>query len=167
MAGFFSDGTRYNIEKRDQRFWEKVTKLGPDDCWLYQGALDSGGYGCVWIGHKSIGAHRFAFLSSGDTIPNDMLVLHKCDVRNCCNPTHLFLGTQQDNVIDRNHKGRANQPIGERNGLAKLREEDVIAILKDKRTYRKIARDYGVHNTAISSIKNGRSWSYLTRRDLV
>lgn len=90
------------------RFWEKVDRYSdPDGCWLWKGALNTGGYGM--IGHyrkPMITAHRLSWeLENGD-IPNGLLILHMCDVKNCVNPRHLRLGTQAENIRDAVTKGR-------------------------------------------------------------
>lgn len=75
-------------------------------CWLWTGALGQRGYGDVQNGGRHTTAHRLLFERANGPIPAGMHVLHKCDVRPCCNPDHLFLGTNRDNIIDSMKKGR-------------------------------------------------------------
>lgn len=85
-----------------------------------------------------------------------MQVLHKCDTPACVRPDHLFLGTNDDNMADRQAKGR--QSRGEKHGSAKLTAIQVAAIRQDRRHCTVVAADYGVHDRAIRSIWNGESW---------
>ncbi len=94
----------------EQRFWEKVDRRGDDECWEWTGATGgphSDGYGMFYPSHSAkVLAHRQAYtLTSGD-IPSNMVVCHTCDNELCCNPHHLFVGTQQDNMLDMRRKGR-------------------------------------------------------------
>jgi hypothetical protein len=88
----------------EQKFWNKVNILGADDCWEWRGQRDKDGYGqCAF--HGSIRrAHRLAFrFTTGE---ESKVVCHRCDNPACCNPHHLFGGTQTDNIRDRDRKGR-------------------------------------------------------------
>ena len=71
-------------------FWRKVIKN--DECWLWSGSCNKDGYGCAWWDKKAIAAHRLSFLIHNGYLPN--VCRHKCDVRNCVNPSHLENGTQ-------------------------------------------------------------------------
>jgi hypothetical protein len=93
------------------RFWAKVDKRGPDDCWEWQAALTRGGYGTFVVTKnpkRMARAHRFALELVNGTAP-DGLVCHKCDNPLCVNPSHLFIGTNTDNMRDCADKGRIKQ----------------------------------------------------------
>ena len=86
------------------RFWSRVEKT--DTCWLWMGCLASNGYGFFKYDYRQMRAHRFAWQITYGPVPKNMLVCHKCDVRRCVNPEHLFIGTQLDNIHDMLKKGR-------------------------------------------------------------
>ncbi len=106
------------------RFWSKVDRSeGSDKCWAWLGAGSTkpgADYGHVKTpGGRQWGAHRVAYvLSHGVGIPDGMFVCHHCDNPRCCNPSHLFVGTHQDNVDDKVAKGR--QARGAAMSAAKL-----------------------------------------------
>jgi hypothetical protein len=86
-------------------------------------------------------------------------VLHKCDVPSCVNPDHLFLGTQADNMRDRDAKGRT--AMGERGGGSKLTVSGVLEIRREIASgadQRGLARRHGIHYTTIRRIATGRTW---------
>jgi hypothetical protein len=96
-----------NLPHPDILFAAKVlTRENPDDCWLWTGSLDLKGYGTVRRRGKTARAHRVAYQLWVGDIPNGLHVLHRCDLRSCCNPQHLWLGTHADNMRDMATKGR-------------------------------------------------------------
>lgn len=120
----------------------------------------------------TLNTHRVAYaLAWGD--PGDLLVCHSCDNKLCCNPSHMFLGTQADNVADMITKGRRvigvvppeRRPRGESHHGAKLTESDVRdirrAITEGGATQRELAARYGVNPMAISNIRHGKRWGWL------
>lgn len=133
-----------------------------EGCWIWKGYKRPGGYGEAYFGTKPnrerVLAHRLAWaVEFGD--PGEMIVCHHCDNPSCVNPRHLFLGTIQDNMDDRNVKGR--QARGERNGPAKLTEAQVLEIRADPRGCRRLAKAYGVHMGTIMSVKRRKTWKHL------
>jgi len=92
-------------------FWSRVN---PEGCWLWTGARTADGYGNLSIRGRLVRAHRLAFELARGPIPEGMHVLHRCDVRNCVRPDHLFLGANADNVADRVAKGRTRTGSGDR-----------------------------------------------------
>ena len=141
-----------------ERFWEKVDKRGPDDCWEWQGGLDRKGYGAIKPGKKrqNMRAHRAAWLLTFGECPDDLFVCHKCDNRKCCNPSHLFLGTAQDNLADMRQKGRHS--YGEKHGHAKLTNAQVQELCAKYAaggiTQRELAQQYGISAKHIGCIIN-------------
>jgi len=89
-----------------ERFWPKVDRRAPGECWLWTGSRSPQGYGQIsQAGERPELAHRVAWaLAFGP--PGGLSVCHHCDVRTCCNPAHLFLGTARDNALDMVAKGR-------------------------------------------------------------
>ena len=140
-------------------FWANVSIRGPDDCWVWNKSTTNG-YGKVWDNEsgKLIRAHRFAYdLCLGDI--GDLQVLHRCDNRPCCNPNHLFLGTDKNNSDDMTAKGRAAK--GQEHYLSKLTNVDVLAILSDRRSNVSIAKSHDISASNVSRIKNRKIWKHI------
>ena len=91
------------------RFGEKVRVRGPDDCWEWQAAVDRDGYGVFspdTSSNRQWRAHRWAWIEAGGTIPEGGLVLHRCDNRRCCNPSHLTIGSHAQNMQERRERAK-------------------------------------------------------------
>jgi hypothetical protein len=91
-------------EEKEKLFWKKVEKT--DTCWLWRGALDRG-YGVSALTEvcRSRRAHRIAWIFTKGPIPKGKIICHKCDVKNCVNPDHLYAGTYGDNHVDASNAG--------------------------------------------------------------
>jgi len=146
----------------EERFAKSVIKS--DGCWVWKASKDKNGYGIFkgMIGEVAFTrAHRYSYaLHTGDMLIG-MQALHTCDNPSCVNPSHLFAGTNADNMRDKAIKGRSRTPVGEGHGKAILSERQVRRILKDPRPYTEIAAQYNVASTTIGSIKQRVSWKHL------
>jgi hypothetical protein len=88
------------------------------ECWIWRGGTN-GRYGVFGVARgNQVFAHRFAWTISNGQIPDGKFVCHRCDVPLCVNPTHLFIGTHEDNMQDMISKGRQRNGVsfGDRNG---------------------------------------------------
>lgn len=133
-------------------------------CIRWHKALYPGGYGRRWYKGKGELAHRVAWaLKFNKGILPTLLVLHTCDNRACVETSHLFLGTQKDNMQDMFIKGRQHCFAGEKNPNVKLTSADipVIRLLFGTITQREIAKRFGVTECVISAIKLNRAWTHV------
>jgi hypothetical protein len=154
------------------RFWERVDRRGPDECWPWMGRRGIGGYGVLDIWRrdvrrsKAIPMHRLSWeIKNACFVPEGLEVLHSCDNPPCVNPSHLFVGTQADNMRDMAKKGRArgHGPCGERSHLAKLKNDDVIKIRSMQGTISsvKLEKKLGISSSLIRQIWRGKIWKHL------
>lgn len=134
-------------------------------CLNFTGGKVGIGYGRLRVGRKLFLAHRVAYEAAFGPIPKGMLVCHRCDNPSCCNPEHLFLGKQLDNMSDRKTKGRYGaQARGGANGSAKLTDADIPRIREQLAAGRKqsdIAADFGVTQPLISMIALRKKWAHI------
>jgi HNH endonuclease len=110
--------------------------------------------------HHSIG-HRIAFTLEYGEIPDKKLVRHKCDNPKCINPTHLELGTHQDNMNDRNERGRTCK--GDKHHSAKLTDDLAKKVFEanGKKTLTEIANEFGITKQSVSKIWKKQSWKHI------
>lgn len=147
-----------------KRFWSKVKKT--DKYWLWTGYTLPFPlrYGRFMFQGKVRLAHRVSYEMEKGNIPDDMLVLHKCDVPPCVNPDHLFLGTTKDNAIDREMKHRGGDFRGEKSSTAKLTKNKVLEIRRrvlERETLPSLAKTFGVCIGAIRHIVYRRNWRHI------
>lgn len=100
------------FESSRQRFSTKYELNSINGCWEWKTSFHPTGYGAFWFRGDSRYAHRVSWIFNRGEITDSLHVLHRCDNPRCVNPDHLFLGTQQDNVADRDRKGRGAKVIG-------------------------------------------------------
>lgn len=143
------------------RFWAKVDRKGPDDCWQWLGALfQDSGYGQFRIPANNLRAHRVCWeISYGAQIPQGMHICHTCDNPPCVNPGHLFVGTNNENVADKIQKGR--QPIGTAHGQSKLTNDQIKVIRASTKTWTELMREFGVCRSTIWRVVRRVNWKHL------
>lgn len=139
-----------------KRFWNKVQIADDSSCWPWTATKIRKGYGRFNLKGENLLAHRVAWELSKGKIPSGLHVLHRCDNPSCCNPTHLFLGTNNDNVKDKINKGRLRQGVDL--PYSKLTAEEIIAIRNSDKTQRWLAEHYNVGAATICNIKNRRTY---------
>lgn len=149
------------------RFLSKIDKSGGDDaCWIWRGTVDKvTGYGSFGVHHAAgkphrlVGAHRYSWAHHVGAIPDAKSVLHRCDVRACVNPAHLFLGTHGDNMADGVKKARFQHGRGHHN--AKLSESDILTIRRANDAGMpqwRIAKAYDISQSHVSQIIRAFIW---------
>lgn len=145
-----------------ERLYARLVIGGPDECWVWAGGTSQKGYGkmrCVPGGNYQY-THRVSWAVHNGPIPDGLHVLHHCDNPPCCNPNHLFLGTNDDNVADKMSKNR--HYAGESSPVAKLSESDVLEIRKiGREQVASVAKRYKVDPSTIYSIINRRTWKHV------
>ena len=165
------------LDDRDAaRFWRKVDKSGgAEACWPWTAGRDAGGYGQFRLTDKLQRASRVAVILSGRAIPAGSCVCHACDNPRCCNPSHLWVGTQAENLRDRDAKGRAvigkalmarrRSYAGEGHPNAKLTDSAIrairAAVALGAQTQREIAAMWGVDRSTVSQIARGVAWGHV------
>jgi hypothetical protein len=154
---------------RPQRIWsidsfkERLSNTETmSKCWEWQGSRSHDNYGLVTSKAYKGYAHRLSWILHCGPMIQGNFVLHRCDNPPCCNPSHLFLGSKQDNARDAVAKGR--QALGSRNGQSKLSESDVIEILRLLSvgiSQPRIAAGFGISTRTVSKINTGTRWKHL------
>lgn len=160
-----------------ERFMQKVDLNGPvpehrpelGPCHVWDAHLAAGGYGWFWDGTKypngnnhMVLAHRWIFIQKHGPVDEKQKVCHHCDNRRCVRDEHLFLGTQRDNMQDRNDKQRHSH--GVKHPDARFTEEQVLTVrraAKQGASFRGLARHYEVDKMTISRMVKGKTWKHL------
>lgn len=181
-----------NRQSSVERFWSRVDRQGPGECWPWLASRFKDGYGQFRLGSHSR-AHRISWTLTFGDIPPGLCVLHRCDNPACCNPAHLFLGTNLDNVADMIAKGRnatgdrngsrlhperllrgdrhpnrlrpERVPRGVKNKNSKLTESDIRAIrnaVASGESQASVALKFGVHQTCVSAVVRLLTWRHIT-----
>jgi len=168
---------RTPIEERFKRFWDKMEK--PDDgCWIWPGSK-AAGYGTIFVEYRTkhatmMKAHRLSYMIHVGAIPPDKEICHSCDTPPCIRPSHLFLGTHQDNIADAKRKGRMahigqNSPRGENHPTSKLTQN---AIKEIRATYAAgdtsmstLGQRFGVSASLIYHIVRNHRWKDVIATD--
>ena len=134
----------------ETRFWSKISRGGPDECWPWMKGRNDQGYGIIRISGRNHRAHRKSLeLKLGRPIRPGAQVLHSCDNPPCCNPAHLREGTQPENMQDMQVRGRRV------NRNTKLDPQQVAALIAAPGTQEQVARQFGVSQSNVSMIRSG------------
>lgn len=164
------------------RYWRKVDRRGPDECWPWRGARTDGGYGQISNGSarhnrakRSLATHVALAIDARPRPSANHVAMHRCDNPNCVNPAHLCWGTQAENRADMIAKGRSARQIAaalkmdgaaellgkSRHHQAKLAADQVRYIRSSDKTTVQLADELGVTNQCISNVRTGRTWRRL------
>ena len=144
-----------------ERFERSYIPEPNSGCWLWEKALTKTGYGELYCPPRNmVKAYVVAYeLFKGPR--NGMHVMHNCDMPCCVNPDHLSLGTHQENIAQRDARGRQYDRNGEKNGRVKLNAFIVQAIRADKRPPRFIARETGIPYSTVQKVRRRATWKHL------
>lgn len=169
-----ADGIRRNAlrplthEEFVQRFWNRVDVRGPNECWVWLGSVcgSKSIYGNVAYHGRLQKSHRVAYELMHGLIPKGMCACHHCDNRLCCNPSHIFIGTQKDNVRDMMQKGRDGHGVlrGEESPVSKYTSRQAMQVKRLRLkgvSQKQIAVRTGVSKTAVGAICQGRVWRHV------
>lgn len=145
----------------NNEYFQKRVTIDLNGCWIWKGSKHKQGYGNARYKNKLTLAHRLSWIVHVGEIPEGVKICHKCDVTCCCNPEHLFLGSQKDNVADAIQKGKyENRKQGKRRN--KLNWDQVQEIKKlhgEGMSREDIKEKYDVGQTCIAKILTGKSWN--------
>jgi len=150
-------------ERQLARAWAAVDRpKDPALCWLWTGGRGTGGYGVFGRVGTDRKAHREAWRREFGEIPAGLCVLHRCDTPLCIRPSHLFLGTKQENNMDRDKKGRTAR--GSRGGNSRLddgRVGKIKKLLASGISQAEAARIFGVGSSTVGEIARGNTWKHV------
>jgi hypothetical protein len=139
--------------------------VSPDGCHLWRGYVAPNGYARGRIDGLSVPVHRAAWVAENGPMTFGLDACHKCDVRNCINPEHIFPGSRRENMQDCALKKRLgfhtspeNMPRGERHGAAKLTLEQAMEVWASCDEAGTISKRFGIDGSVVCKIKKGSLW---------
>ena len=149
--------TKHSLPLRDRI--EAMSIPEPNSgCRIWTGAVSSKGYGSIRINGKSLGAHRVAYELEKGPIPAGMMVCHHCDLPPCIEATHLYAGTNDDNMADMDKRNRRASQSGSNNGNAKVAEEQVNLIRAASGSSEAVGKRFGIKGPTVRQIRSGATW---------
>lgn len=145
------------------KFWSHVSILDKESCWLFFGGNGKRGYGMISINGESHLAHRISYVIN-NKIDLDVLVCHTCDNPPCVNPSHLFIGSQVENMLDMFEKERVVRPTCEDHHMAKL-TNDLVNLIRYKKImgsrYLDLVREFNIPKSTLVKICTFETWRNL------
>lgn len=133
--------------------WPLVNPLGADQCWPWLGKVDADGYAHL-RGHRV--NRLIAGRKAGRPLYEDEVAMHSCDNPSCCNPSHIKIGTQLENILDRCAKDRS--AAGIKNGRAKLTPEIVSSMRESSTSMQTLASIHGVDKSTVRAVLARKTW---------
>jgi len=155
-------GTRIQIEMshgEKSRLYNFFIEGHSNDCWVWLGAKDHGGYGLFGLKGRAIHAHRASYYVYNGPFDMELDVLHACDNRVCVNPNHLFLGTAADNMADMVAKGRSNKRHGEARHNTQYSNDEVAEwrrLHSEGYSFSRLAKMFGVSRAHMYAVLAGK-----------
>jgi hypothetical protein len=170
-------------EQEQVRFWKKVNQHGPiavgmdSPCWDWKASVQRRGYGQFKLSNGVFRSHRISWFLINGQLPVNLFLCHRCDRPICCNPDHLFAGTNLDNMRDAWSKGRYARgdrhgavlhpescPRGENRPFSKL-NSDFVREIRLRRASGEgnnfLAREFGVSSSIVSELVRFKSWRHV------
>lgn len=155
---------------QEDRFWQKVNRGTPHECWEWTAARYPSGYGKLAVNQRVVSAHRYSWVLHNGPIPagpgaHGWCVCHRCDNKRCVNPNHLFLGTHADNMADKAAKGQVGALSGERHHGSKL-TDDIVRKIRRRYdeggvTQTALAAEFGVWPGTINYVVRRQRWTHV------
>jgi len=143
------------------RFMSKVSPEPNSGCWLWDSHIQPNGYGQFRLEGRTQYAHRAAYAIFVEEISDGLNVLHKCDNRCCVNPSHLWAGTQSDNLDDMVAKNRHPDRKGEKAIKVVLTDKEIPLIRSAIGSAREVGERFGVSGSTVWAIRNGKTWKHI------
>lgn len=125
--------------------------------WLWKRKTTIFGHGQLKYKRKMRLVHRLMWEFTRGPIPQGMCVCHKCDIPQCCKPTHLFIGSHSDNARDKVRKGRDNTA----KKLTRAKVKQIATLLKLGTPQKVLSEKFNVSISTISLIKNKKVWRFV------
>lgn len=148
----------YKKKTLEDRFWSKVRRGEPNECWLWTDHCNNNGYAMIAVNRKDRNASRVCWVLHNGEIPDKLHVLHRCDNPLCVNPNHLFLGTPRDNMVDCLTKGRIRSAIVSAEQVIEIRRLYAVGDI----TQADLAKQFGMSRRGISLITTRTTWDHVT-----